>query len=384
METIIRQSVGIDIAKATFAACICKQSSSCQLQHSEVMQFDNCKRGFNQLLKWVRKNKVIIDEPVFVMEATGIYYEPLAYHLHKLSLHVSVVLPNKVKHYAKSLNVKSKTDLIDARLIAQMGAERSLELWHPPARIFKDLRALTRLCTDLKVQKTVFENRLQSIEAGNEPLEFIIQSTESIIAKLDKEIEKCQAQIAAMMQSEQWLNEKVKKLLTIKGVGLISVAIIIAETQGFKLITNVKQLVSYAGYDVVERESGTSIKGRTKISKKGNSRIRAALHFPALVAARHNQHLKIVYQRINNNKPSKMVGVVALQRKLLILMYALWKNDTVYEEREEKITSGNQETKPLLRLNGKAIEIKTGRQSSLPAQDELPSNLSTEALLRLM
>ncbi len=384
METIIRQSVGIDIAKATFTACICKQSSSCQLQHSEVMQFDNCKRGFNQLLKWVRKNKVVIDEPVFVMEATGIYYEPLAYHLHKLSLHVSVVLPNKVKHYAKSLNVKSKTDLIDARLIAQMGAERSLELWQPPARIFKDLRALTRLCTDLKVQKTVFENRLQSIEAGNEPLEFIIQSTESIIAKLDKEIEKCQAQIAAMMQSEQWLNEKVKKLLTIKGVGLISVAIIIAETQGFKLITNVKQLVSYAGYDVVERESGTSIKGRTKISKKGNSRIRAALHFPALVAARHNQHLKIVYQRINNNKPSKMVGVVALQRKLLILMYALWKNDTEYEEREEKITSGNQETKPLLRLNGKAIEIKTGRQSSLPAQDEPPSNLSTEALLRLM
>jgi transposase len=384
METIIRQSIGIDIAKASFTACICKQSSICEIQHSEVVQFDNCKRGFNQLLKWVRKSKVVIDEPVFVMEATGIYYEPLAYHLHKLGLQVSVVLPNKVKHYAKSLNVKSKTDIIDARLIGQMGAERSLELWQPPCPVFKNLRAITRLCCDLKGQKTIFQNRLESVEAGSEPVGFVIQSTKLIIARLDKEIEKCEAEMAAVIQSEQWLNEKVKKLLTIPGVGLITAAIVIAETQGFKLINNVKQLASYAGYDVVERESGTSIKGRTKISKKGNSRIRAALYFPALVASRHNQKLKAVYQRINKNKPSKMVGAVALQRKLIILMYTLWKKDTVYEHKEEKITSGNQETKPLLRLSDEVAGInKTDRPSSLSAQDELPSNQSTEALLRL-
>jgi len=381
MQTITRRSVGIDIAKATFTACICTSDSTCKAQMSEVVQFENNKRGFNQLLKWVRKNKLSISESVFVMEATGIYYEPLAYHLHKLEALVAVVLPNKVKHYAKSLNVKSKTDALDARLIAQMGAERALELWQPPAPVFKTLRALTRLYRDLKDQRTVFGNRLHSTQAGNEPLAFIIQSTKSIITKLNQEIEKCEQRIKEVIHSEKWLEEKIKNVVTIQGVGVITAAIVVAETQGFKLITNVKQLASYAGYDVVERQSGTSIKGRTRISKKGNSRIRAALFFPALVASRYQPHLKDVYTRINQAKASKKIGVTALQRKLLILIYSLWKNDTVFEERE-KITSGNQETKPLLRLGGQALENKTGKPLGLPAQDELPLNLSTEALLR--
>ena len=381
METIIRQSVGIDIAKATFTACICTQMRESKL--GQVVQFENNKRGFNQLLKWVRKNVSAPGEVVFVMEATGIYYEPLAYHLNKLHFKLAVLLPNKVKHYAKSLNVKSKTDLIDARIIAQMGAERVLDLWQPPSPVLKTLREVTRLYTDLKVERTCFENRLQSIEAGNEPAKFIVQSTQSVIRKLDNEIEKCKTQIEQLIKSEKWLEQKAKNLLTIKGVGVITVAIVIAETQGFKLITNVRQLASYAGYDVVERQSGGSIKGRTRISKKGNSRIRAALHFPALVASRHNSELKQVYQRINEKKPSKMVGATAIQRRILVLLYTLWKNDTTYQQRSKEDTSGNQETKPLLRLNDEVVAKKTGRPTSLPAQDELPSNRSTEALLRL-
>ncbi len=384
MQTVIvRQCIGIDISKATFTACFCRSYSNGKVEVSDVLKFDNCKTGFNQLLKWARKNKGIIHQTVFVMEATGIYYEPLAYHLANLRLQVSVVLPNKVKHYGHSLNIKSKTDIIDARIIAQMGAERSLELWQPPSPVLKRLRDLTRLYTDLKAQRTVFENRLQAIEAGSEPLAFIIQSTQSVIKKLNTEIQKCEAQIGTLIKSEKWLSEKMNKILTIKGVGLITAAIVVAETQGFRLINNVKQLASYAGYDVVERESGTSIKGRTKISKKGNSRIRAAMHFPALVASRYNEDLKNAYQRINQSRPSKMVGATALQRKLLILIYTLWKNDTVYEQRTKQKTSGDQETKPLLRLNDEVVVKTAGRPKSLPAQDELPSNLSTEALLRL-
>jgi transposase len=383
MEMILPQSVGIDIAKETFTACVCTRTGGSNL--GEVVQFDNSKRGFNQLLKWVRKSVSALADVVFVMEATGIYYEPLAYHLNKLHLKLAVVLPNKVKHYAKSLNIKSKTDIIDARIIAQMGAERVLDLWQPPSRVLKRLRDVTRLYTDLKIERTCFQNRLQSIEAGNEPSKFIIQSTQSVIRKLDSEIERCKAEIEQVVKSEKWLEQKVQNLLTVKGVGLITVAIVIAETQGFKLITNVRQLASYAGYDVVERQSGSSIKGRTRISKKGNSRIRAALHFPALVASKHNEELKQVYQRINEKKQSKMVGATALQRRILILLYTLWKNDTTYQQRSKEETSGNQETKPLLRLNDEVVGVtKTGRPSSLPAQDELPSNQSTEALLRLI
>jgi transposase len=346
MQTITRQSVGIDIAKLSFTACICRFYTDSTIELSEVLKFENSKQGFNQLLKWVRKQVTVVPQICFVMEATGIYYEPLAYHLVKLHQPVSVLLPNKVKHYAKSLNIKSKTDIIDAGVIARLGAERLLPLWEPPAPIFKNLRELTRLYTDLKGQRTVFANRLKSIQSGNDPLPFIVQSTQSIIIRLDKEIEKCSVQIQDLVDTEKWLAGKVKKIQTIKGVGFITIAIILAETQGFKLISNSKQLASYAGYDVIEKESGSSIKGKTRISKKGNSRIRAALHFPALVAARHNRALKAIYARINEKKASKMIGVTALQRRILILIYSLWKNDTTYQE---NMTSGNQETKPLLR-----------------------------------
>ena len=381
METVLRQAIGIDIAKKFFVACICQQLDSGKTNFSSVIEFENSRRGFNQLIKWVRKHAPSLPRAHFVMEATGIYYEQLAYNLYGLKQPVCVVLPNKVKHYAKSLNIKSKTDFIDARTIAQMGAERTLEQWSPPAEIFRSLRALTRLYSDLKSQKTAFLNRLHSMESGHEPLPFIIKSTKELIKKLDREIEKCELEINKLIASEDWLKHKVDKLLTIKGVGLITIAIILAETQAFKLITNVKQLTSYAGYDVVQRESGSSIRGKERISKKGNSRIRAALYFPALAASRYNEDLQAVYKRINEKKPSKMIGVTALQRKILILVYTLWKKDIPYQQKE-KDTSGNQETKPLLRLKDEVLVKKTGKPTSLPAQDELPSNQSTKALLR--
>ncbi|MFD3003766.1 transposase, partial [Pontibacter toksunensis] len=140
------------------------------------------------------------------------------------------------------------------------------------------------------------------------------------------------------------------------------------------------QLTSYAGFDVVERESGTSVRGKTRISKKGNGRIRTALYFPALVASRHNAALRAVYQRINAGKESKMVGVVSLQRKLLLLIYSMWKSDMLFGDRD--LASGGQEGKPLLRHKDGVFENKVGRSVDLPTLDELPSDLSSGALLR--
>jgi transposase len=358
MENTMKQCVGIDISKSSFTACVCSKLLSGGVQMSQVEEFENNKTGFNRLIKWSRKITNASVEVLFLMEATGIYYEGVAYHLHKLNLPTSVILPNKVKHYAKSLNVKTKTDIVDARVIAHMGAERQLPLWQPPAPIFKQLRDLTRLYTDLKKERTVFLNRIESEKASAVKMTFVINSSLSILNELEKQIGKCEKQIEEVLFSENWLAEKVNKLLTIKGVGLITLAITIAETQGFALIKSRKQLASYAGYDVVQRESGTSVKGKTRISKKGNSRIRASLYFPALVATRYNPDLKEDYKRIIVGKPSKMVGVTALQRKILLLIYTLWKNNETFIE-EKKGTSGNQETKLLLRHRD-AVQKKVG------------------------
>ncbi|MFD2514810.1 IS110 family transposase [Pontibacter locisalis] len=380
MEQATRQCVGIDIAKKDFTACVCRLSPQSGLCFSKVATFDNSTRGFNQLLKWARKQTGDSPPITFVMEATGVYYEPLAYHLHKLRQTVSVLLPNKVKHFGKSLNVKSKTDRVDARVFAQLGAERHLPAWQPPAPIFKALRELTRHRTDLKQERTVLLNRLSALLSAHEPQAFVLKSHREMIRKFDTEIAKCEARVKAVLQEEGWLQERVNKLLTIKGVGLMSLVIVLAETQGFALISNAKQLTSYAGFDVVERESGSSVRGKTRISRKGNGRIRAALYFPALAASRHNAALRTVYQRVNTGKASKMVGVVSLQRKLLLLIYSMWKSGTVFQDRS--LASGDQERKSLLRHKDEVFENKVGRPAGLPTRDELPSDLSSEALLR--
>lgn len=335
MDQLIKQSFGIDIAKNDFTVSISKLYDSGRISFSKSATFENNKQGFNQFLKWGKKHSDLQIPSTYLMEATGIYYEPLAYHLHGINKSVSVLLPNKVKYYAKSLNIKSKTDSIDSRVIAQLGVERTHVAWTPPKPIYKELRELTRLYVDLKRERTVFKNRIESVSSGADPSGFILKTNGKLIKELDKQIEHCEKKISLTISKEPWLHKKIKKLETIKGMGFITIAIIVAETQGFALINSRKQLASYAGYDIVQRESGTSIKGKTRISKKGNARIRAALHFPALVSSRFNPYLKDDYKRIITNKPSKMIGMTALQRKLLLLTYTLWKNDDVFRDNME-------------------------------------------------
>ena len=355
MNEFIKQSVGIDISKLSFSACICQQDITGEQKLSKVSEFNNTKSGFNQFIKWQRKLLLSTSEVICVMEATGVYYENLAYHLTNLKMNVAVILPNKVAHFAKSLNIKTKTDAVDARVIAKLGVERKLTLWKPPHPIFKTLKELTRQYSDLKKERTVFINRSKAIESGYDPQRLIIKSNKAVIKEFTKQIEICEIEIGKLIRSEEWLWSKVNKILTIKGVGLITASIILAETQGFEFVQNIKQLTSYAGLDVVKRESGTSIQGKTKISKKGNGRIRSALYFPALISSLHNEDLAKTYHRIIENKPSKMIGITALQRKILILIYTLWKKNEAYIENYPK----GQVTKA-----GRVI-------SSLPAHDSL-------------
>ncbi|MDF2855219.1 MAG: Transposase family [Neobacillus sp.] len=198
--------------------------------------------------------------------------------------------------------------------------------------VLLQLRNLTRYYVQLQEQKTALGNIKHSKDCSHDIQIFILKSNKKLIAEIDKEIAKCIREINTLVKSDADLDKKIEKLATIKGIGMITMVTILAETMGFEQFGSAKQLVSYAGYDVVQRESGTSIKGKTRISKKGNRYIRNALYFPAMVACRYNPVLKEAYMRIIQKKSSKMIGQVAIQRKLLTLMYTLWKNDTVFIE----------------------------------------------------
>jgi len=341
---IIKQSVGIDIAKKSFTACVGKRTHQGTYELSKVLEFTNDKKGFNQLVKWVGKTMSKGVEISFAMEATGIYFEQLAYHLTRLKKNVSVLLPNKVSHYGKSLNVKSKTDIVDAKIIAMMSCDRNLAKWSPPSPLFKKLRAVCRLYKTLQDDKTQATNRLKQILCGYEPLQEAVRIHKSSIKRIDKELKKLEIHMKEVLQSDDTIWSKVEHLLTIKGIGLKTVAIVLGETQGFALIKNQRQLTSYCGYDVVQRQSGTSIKGKTRISKKGNSHIRAAMHFPSMVATRFNPKMKKIYDRTVEKTKVKKIGLVSIQRRLLVLMYSLWSTNQPYiENYQNKETSGFHE-----------------------------------------
>lgn len=326
----IRQNVGIDVSKLTFIASMCSQNEEGVFNFGTPTTFSNNKTGFNQFVKWTMK-QAVNDFPIsFTMEATGVYHEALAIHLHKLGYRVSIVLPNKMKYYAKSLNVKTKTDGVDARIIARMGVEQHLISWIPPKLVYQELRSLTRYLQDLKGQRLNIINHLEAIVHSEFCADFVEKSYKKTLHTIELQITQCEKQIQKTIYKDEQLAGKVDKLLTITGVSLITIAIVVSETHGFDLFSSRKQLASYAGLDVVERQSGTTVHGKSHISRKGNSRIRNALYFPAIVASRHNKPLNEDYLRIIQNKPYKKIGIIALQRKLLLLIFTLWKNNQTF------------------------------------------------------
>jgi len=136
-------------------------------------------------------------------------------------------------------------------------------------------------------------------------------------------------EIHKLIDQQPEIKERIDKIDKIEGVGFITIVSIIAETNGFAIIDNQKQLTSYAGLDVVHNESGLK-KHKTSISKKGNKHLRRSLYMPALTACRYNQKLKELYIRLTIKKNNKKIALIAVARKLLLLIYTIWKKNVDY------------------------------------------------------
>jgi transposase len=330
-EKVIRQSLGIDISMETFDVAIVHLFENFDIKTVSTNKFKNSQKGFESFYQWTEKSKNKDVEINFTMEATGVYYENLAYFLNEKDETVHVVLPNKSKKFAESLGLRTKTDKIDAKMLGQMGVERKLRKWSPISPLFLKLRSYTRERESLIHDRTRAKNQLHALNHSRASEQNTIKRLDAKIKFLDEQIEQVEHDIEELIESDTLLYEKVKNVLTAPGVRLNTLAPIIAETNGFAAIVNIKQLTSYAGYDIRIRESG-KWKGKNKISKKGNSHIRAVLFFPACTASIHNKHLKNCHTRIKEAKKIPMVANTAVQRKLLALIFTLWKNNTIYIE----------------------------------------------------
>jgi transposase len=338
MATLItKQSVGIDMAMDKFDACFCVVNDQQHICVKSTRKFSNTKSGLAEFDAWLAKWQVAAVETWFVVEATGVYYEHLAWHLHQQGSNLSVVLPNLAKKYLQSLGYKSKNDKVDAKGLAHMGAERKLQPWSPLSGQLYLVRKLTREREQLCAAQTSFNNILHAERHTMVEGKSTVRRLQKTKAFFEKQLQEIDRELIDLVDQDPALKERLEKVTSIKGVGLLTALTIIAETNGFELFTSQSQLVSYAGYDVVENQSGKR-QGRTRMSKKGNAHIRRALFMPAFQMVRYRLPVFIdLYERLTGRGREKMQAYVALQKKLLVLIYTLWKKNEKYDEKKANI-----------------------------------------------
>ncbi|MDQ2769483.1 MAG: IS110 family transposase [Bacteroidota bacterium] len=325
----LKYVVGIDIAKDTFVACFGRIEPSQQLRFGKEATFDNTLAGFGALLAWSARQQGAAAPLWFVVEATGVYYEALAYFLADNAQALSVLLPNKVKHFAQSTELKSKTDQLDARLLCRLGLERALPAWQPPTPALRQLRALARERQRLSDQGGRLKTRCHAYQHSYQPDARTLARLAAQQQLIAQQLKAVDQDLAALLEAEPELARRLTQLTSVPGIGLTTAIVVVAETNGFVLVENERQLASYAGLDVVQRQSGLSAQA-TRISRRGNVRLRTALYLPAVSSLRYNPQQKAFYARLRARQPSGKPGVIAVMRKLLLLCYSLWKNDRPY------------------------------------------------------
>ncbi len=333
---LLKQNVGVDISKDSFVATFAIMTREQIIKNKRTRSFNNTENGIRGFIEWAEKLKEPNLDLHVTMEATGVYYEGLAYTLYEQdNIIVHVLLPNIAKKYFQSLNIKIKTDKVDSIILGQMGLERMLKPWVLSSKVYRKLRTLSREKEQLVKENTMVKNQLHAEVHTAEPMKRTITRYKNRIKYLDKQIKSVEQDIEKVVNSDDFVSAKVKKIKTIPGVSTATIVGVIAETGGFVNINSIKQLTSYSGYDVRIKESG-KWKGKSSISKIGNSHIRGLMYMPTLSSIQHSKTYKTTYDRIKENKEFKMVAVVAVQRKLLGLIYTLWKNDTIYIENHQK------------------------------------------------
>lgn len=347
---------GLDISKKEIYACFggLRQDGSHVIKGSS--KFKNTPSGINKFLGWLNKRLAKYnpgsDLPFqVVMEPTGVYHEALLAEAYEAGLPVCVVLAQRVKYYLLSVGQISKTDAVDAKGICRMACEVKQKLWKPCSPNIMKIRSTLRHRKSLLDSQVRYKNQLHARKHSNWSGPSEEESLRRMIQMIDEEIDLIEKEIKMLYRQDEVLSSRLQKIIdSVHGLGLITALTAVAETNGFAQIRSRKQLTRYAGYDIIQNQSGQR-EGRTKISKRGNSRIRAAMHMASLSVVKKEGPLQALFLRILRRNPKvKMKGYVAVQRKLLLLIYTLYKNDTAYDpnyhKRLQKEIMGKEQSSP--------------------------------------
>lgn len=315
--------LGVDVSKAKLDCMLFDVTT--RKQKSKVVS--NTNTGFKQLLEWLAKNHA--PSPHVIMEPTGVYHEPAALALTDQGLTLSLVNPAQLRSFAHGLGVKTKTDKADSSVLARYGATQNPLAWQPPSQSARKLKALLgrrdAVADDLLRER----NRQEAANATDTPGP-VIQSIQDSIAYMEGELAKLQKMISDHIDNDPDLREKKDLLETIPGVGP-RVSDHITALFAARTFERAEQLAAYLGLVPVQWESGSSVKGRPRMSKAGPAHLRKLLYMPAVVAVRHNPHIKAHYERLLEKGKSKMAALGAAMRKLAHLCFGVVNSGKPYD-----------------------------------------------------
>lgn len=330
----LKHVLGVDVAQKELVVTLGKMYEDFSISLYAYKVFKNSQSGFIALINWIKRLlKEEASQVHYIMEATGVYHQKFAYYLTDIQAKVSVVLPNKISNYMRTLDVKTITDKTCSEAIARFGLERKLDYWKKPKDVYRELQQLTRERDQIVNERVVVKNQLHAEQSEAMPNTRSLERLESRIKFLSSQEKEIKIDISEIIKTDIELKSEIERMTSVPGIGELTAVIILAETNGFELIRNKKQLVSYAGLDVKEKQSGTSVKSKPRISKKGNRSIRKAMHFPALVAVKWDDNYRDTYARLVSKHGIKMKALVSVQRKLLEMAYIVYKNKKIYDKK---------------------------------------------------
>lgn len=312
--------LGIDVAKAKLDCALRLPDN--RYKHKVI---ENNQKGFAALVEWLDKHAAT--DAHVCMEATSVYWEAIAEYLASNNMIVSVVNPAQIKAFGASRLVRSKTDRTDAKLIAEFCHERRPEPWQAPSLSEQELRALVLRLDALQAMRTQESNRLETARA------VVKADIASHIAWLDNEIKSLLQKIQDHIDGDSDLKNKSELLGSVPGLGERTIAMLLAYCIHPQRFGNARQAAAFAGLDPRQHESGSSVKGKPRISKVGHSLLRKALYMPSMVTLYRTDWGKRFRERLAAaGKPPKLI-IGAMMRKLVHVAFGVLKSGKPFDPR---------------------------------------------------
>ena len=319
--------VGIDVAKNSFDAALVRDGQkypATPLATVPVRSFTRTVAGVRDLLQWL---DTLVADTVpasgvrVVMEATGRYSTELATWIldERPALAPAIAAPQKTAAFMTSLGLRNKTDKLEARALGFYGAEREPSPFQPMTGVQSELRELSR-CRDFLTREHVAAgNRSDETHA----CKMVRQMQHKRLRLLEADIERVENEMRRQVAASAKIARDIELMSSIYGVGFLTAAAIRAELGDLRRFRKARQLTAYVGLNPSQRNSGSSVCGRPRMSKKGNGRVRQALYLAAMVAIRSDNDLHRTYLRLQEEGKSAMAALGAVMRKLLVLMRAI-------------------------------------------------------------